>query len=163
MARRQHSSKLTIAWDEVLDTSPLRVLYGWDPLTEFIARALKIPRLYRYGDKLAACSLAVFHAGDELGWHFDRAAFAVTVMLQPAASGGEFDYVPGLRPEAGDDPTALLATLEGQGASPRQLVNAPGTLSLFRGHRSLHRVTPVGVSGRGSTPCSPIRNNRPMG
>lgn len=143
LAMRQHSAKLTIAWDEVTRESPLRVLYGWDPLIDFVAEALNIAKLYRYDDKLGACSLAVFETGDELGWHFDRAAFAVTVMLQPAESGGHFDYIPGLRPDAGADPAALMARLGGHGEVPGRLVNTPGTLSLFRGHRSMHRVTPV--------------------
>ena len=57
--------------------------------------------------------------GDEQGWHFDDNEFVISLLLQKPAQGGEFEYVPMIRSD-------------------------PGTLALFRGTRSLHRVSPVG-------------------
>ena len=46
-------------------------------------------------DSLDALEIAVFRPGDQLGWHFDNSEFSVTIMLQDAHEGGQFDYVPG--------------------------------------------------------------------
>jgi hypothetical protein len=61
-------------------------------------------------------------------------------MLQPAEAGGDFEFFPNLR-TAGKD--AVVARLTGSRSGVIRLDNDPGTLSLFRGHHSMHRVTPV--------------------
>ena len=81
--------------------------------------------------------------GDELGWHVDNADFVVTLMLQPSISGGAFEYVPMLRSADDPSPHGVRALLTGDRAGVRELSPAPGTLALFRGRLSPHRVTPV--------------------
>jgi len=34
-----------------------------------------------------------FTAGQQLGWHFDRSDFSVTLSLQAASAGGDFEYI----------------------------------------------------------------------
>ena len=90
----------------------------------------------------------MFHGeGDELGWHVDNADFVVTLMLQPSTSGGAFEYVPMLRRADDPSPDAVRALLTGDRTGVRELSPAPGTLALFCGRLSPHRVTPV---------CGPI-------
>lgn len=139
----QHSSKSAVAWDLVEPASPLRVAYTADELTRFLGRALGVDELFRYADPLGAASLMVFDEGDELGWHFDRAPFAVTVMLQPAERGGAYEYHYSLRDDADENPSGVRAALRGELSGRITLPAEPGTLSLFRGRHSLHRVTPV--------------------
>ena len=139
----QHSSKLTIAWDEIAEESALRTVYNWDPLTDFIGQALEMPRFYRYGDALGACSVALFEQGDELGWHFDRSHFAVTLMLQPADAGGDYEYFHMLRSPESENYEEVAARLTGSRSGVIALPSEPGTLSFFRGRYSMHRVTPV--------------------
>ena len=101
-ARTVRSAKHGIAYDYIPAGAPLRRLYESDDLSRFIALVLDKPVLYRSADPLDALQITTFWPGDELGWHFDRSEFSVTVMYQPAGSGGDFVYAPGLRSD--DDP-----------------------------------------------------------
>jgi hypothetical protein len=139
----QRSAKLTIGYDRIAVDSPLRRLYEADALTGFIRDALGAPALYRDADSSGALSLAIFERADELGWHFDRSEFAVTLMLAPARDGGDYEYVQNLRSEADENLDGVQAVLQGRApGSVVSLGSEPGTLSLFRGRFSLHRVTP---------------------
>ena len=128
--------------------APLRRLYESDDLTKFIAAVLGKPVLYRSADPLDALQITAFHEGQELGWHFDRSEFSVTVMYQQAEGGGDFEYAPGLRSENDENYEGVQAVLHGDRSGLRILPSAPGTLAFFRGEHALHQVTPV----KGKTP-----------
>jgi hypothetical protein len=112
-------------------------------MTAFMAAALGKDRLYRSADPLDALQITAFEPGDELGWHFDRSEFSVTVMYAPADSGGEFVYVPGLRSDQAPNYDEVAAVLAGDQTRVRPMPSGPGTLAFFHGHNALHRVTPV--------------------
>jgi hypothetical protein len=116
-------------------------------VTRFIAAVLEKTTLFRSEDPLDGCNMTVYEAGDELGWHFDQSEFSVTLMIQRAEQGGDFEYAPMVRTpddERYDDVRRVLL-----GETPAKvLASGPGTLAFFRGRYSLHRVPPVG----GSTP-----------
>jgi hypothetical protein len=139
----QHSSKNAIAWDQIDAGSPVRIAFEWATLTRFVGEAFELEACYRDEDPLGACSLMLFEEGDELGWHFDRASFVVTLMLQTSEGGGEFEFYPNLRTGKDENHEGVRERLTGSRAGVIPLVNEPGTLSLFRGHYSMHRVTPV--------------------
>src|SRR6201999_767273 len=120
--------------------SPLRLIYGSAAMTTFVGRALGIDELYRDADPAGALSFAIFERDDELGWHFDRSEFAVTLMLQPSSSGGAYEYVKDLRSVADENHAGVSRVLDGDRAPVISLHNDPGTLSLFRGRYSIHRV-----------------------
>ncbi len=131
----------SIAWDLIEPQSLLRRLYLWDPLVAFVGGVLGYDPFYRFADPLGACSVNVFRAGMSHAWHFDEAAYTTTLMLQKPESGGDFEYVPFLRPEQGEDYEAVGRVLDGDESGVVRLPFEPGTLSLFHGSRSLHRVT----------------------
>jgi hypothetical protein len=139
----EHSSKNAIAWDLIDQDSPLRIAYESDALTRFLGDALSMNEFHRYADPFGAASLMLFEDGDELGWHFDRSPFAVTVMLAPSRDGGEYQYHHHLRSADDENPAGVLAALNDEQPGRITLPNEPGTLSMFRGQYSLHRVTPV--------------------
>ena len=64
-------------------------------------------------------------------------------MLQPAASGGDFEYVPNLRNEHEENYPAVRRLLQGDMTNVIHLPSSPGTLAFFRGRHSIHRVTPI--------------------
>jgi hypothetical protein len=142
-ALEQRSAKRAIAYDLIPPTSPIRRLYESDDLTNFIAAVLERPVLYRSADPLDALEIAIFGDGDELGWHFDRSDFSVTVMYQQAEAGGHFDYYPGLRNAHDENYPAVQEILHGDRDGVIRLPSSPGTLAVFRGQHALHRVTPV--------------------
>jgi hypothetical protein len=144
---RVHSSKRALGFNHCGASSPLRILYEWDGLVTFLHDVLELPDLYHDADPVGACSVMFYDQGDELGWHFDNSEFAVTLMLQESLDGGEFEYVPAIRTPEDENFAAVQAVLRGARDRVRSLHAAPGTLTLFRGRYSLHRVTPV----RGTT------------
>lgn len=137
------SAKQLIAYDQIPSSSPLRGVYESDALTEFVGAALGVNPIYRQADEIGALTVMTYGRGDELGWHFDNADFVVTLMLQASTAGGAFEYVPMLRTPHDDNPEGVAALLGGDRNGVRTMSPEPGTLALFRGHFSPHRVTPV--------------------
>lgn len=136
------TDKGNVPYDLIPSGALLRTLYEWDPVLEFVAAVLGEPRLYRHQDPMAALNINVHGEGQELGWHFDRTDFAITLSLQQCEIGGSFEYVPNLRSADDENYAAVAAILAGGTEGLCRTDAAPGTLTLFRGHHSLHRVTP---------------------
>jgi hypothetical protein len=132
-----------IAYDMFPTTSPLRQLYEWNPLMEFIGAVLQRRPLYRYADPLGALNLAVMTAGDELQWHYDQTDFVISLALQAAESGGDFEVAPLIRSAADEHYPEVQRVLHGDRASVVRLPMRPGTLLVFEGRHSIHRVSPI--------------------
>jgi hypothetical protein len=100
--------------------------------------------LHRYADPFGALNLAVMGEGEELQWHFDQTDFVVSVAIQTADSGGHFEVHPRIRTENDERYDDVAAVLAGSRAGCVTLPMTPGTLLVFEGRNSLHRVSPVG-------------------
>ncbi len=82
--------------------------------------------------------------GQELGWHFDNSSFAITLLIQKPEAGAAFEYVRDVRDADRGDMNYEQAGRVLNGDVPVQTLSMdPGTLVLFRGRNSLHRVTPT--------------------
>jgi len=125
-----------------------RVVYGSEEMLRFVAAVLEQDELYRSADPLDGCNLTVYEEGDELGWHFDQSEFSVTLMIQRAERGGDFEYAPNIREPGDEHYLEVREVLLHESLRTAQLISEPGTLAFFRGRYSLHRVPPV----EGSTP-----------
>ena len=138
------SALTALPYDRFDRHSQIRALYEWDPLLDFVAAALGVDHLYRYDDALGALNVAAMADGDELAWHFDHTDFVVSIALQPSEAGGDFECVPKLR-HADDECYDEVADVLAGRASHRTttLPMTAGTLVLFAGRTSLHRVTPI--------------------
>lgn len=138
------SSKGCITDDLLPPDSALRQLYESDVFKTFLCEVLGEAALHPYADPLSSINLHFAEPGQELGWHFDNSSFAITLMIQAPAAGGRFEYVADLRDaDAGDmNFSGVEKVLDGE-TPVRTLVMEPGTLVLFRGRNSLHRVAPV--------------------
>ena len=107
----------------------------------FLAALLDRSTLYRYADPFGALNLAVMRDGDELHWHFDQTDFVVSIAIQSSIDGGDFDNAKLIRSsgdEHYDDVAAVLA-----GRAPERVRTepmTPGTLMVFEGRNSMHRV-----------------------
>lgn len=142
-AHQVRSVKHGIAYDYIPEDAPMRRLYASDDLTRFIAAVLQKPVLYRSADPLDALQVTTMGDGDELGWHFDRSEFSITVMYQPSKGGGEFYYHPNLRSDVDPNYEGVQRVLQGDTTGQMLLPSAPGTLAFFHGKNALHHVTPV--------------------
>jgi hypothetical protein len=132
-----------VAYDMFPPASPLRQLYEWDPMMRFIEAVLQRGSLYRYADPLGALNLAVMHAGDELQWHFDMTDFVVSLAIQDAAEGGDFLVAPHVRNVSDECYPDVKAVLDGTSDRVLRLEMTPGTLLIFEGRHSIHKVTPI--------------------
>jgi hypothetical protein len=138
------SSKGCITDDIVPANSALRTLYTADLFQDFLCDVLGEGGLFEYADPLSSINIHYADTGQELGWHFDNSSFAITLMIEPAEQGGQFEYVTGVRDaDAGDmNFDGVAAVLDGQ-TSVKRLAMDAGALVLFRGRNAMHRVTPT--------------------
>ena len=137
-----------VAYDLMPHDSPLRQLYEWDPLKELIAAILDRGPLHRYADPFGALNLAVMEDGDELQWHFDQTDFVVSLAIQAADEGGDFEVAPLVRAADDERYDDVAAVLGGDTDRVVTLAMAPGTLLIFEGRNSLHRVSPIRGASR---------------
>ncbi|MDH3689593.1 MAG: hypothetical protein OEU36_08980 [Gammaproteobacteria bacterium] len=144
--RRLKTDVGSIAYDHLPQAGALCRLYQWDPLTRFMGLVLGYEKFYRGDDPLGALSINVFEPGGGHSWHFDESHFTVTIMVQPAEQGGVFEYVSNIRTPDDDNYDTVGQILEGKHQGVLQLPFEPGTLSIFAGRNTLHRVTTVGGS-----------------
>lgn len=144
------STKGLLADDQIGDDSPLKSVYNDAEFREFVAETVGLDAIHPYADPMSSVNMHFHRDGEELGWHFDNSAFAVTAPFQLPEAGGVFEYVPALRDSDRGDQNfnGVAAVLDGQ-RSVERLTLVPGDLVLFRGRDSLHRVTPsVGTRTR---------------
>ncbi len=133
-----------IAFDQMSPDSPSRQLYESDDLLDFVSTITDEPELYRCVDPLVSCHFSVFRDGDELGWHYDpKTNLVVTLQLQDADDGGDFEFANGVRGEEFDNAEIELAIIEDRYDDVQGPDLRPGTLTIINGHSSFHRVTPV--------------------
>ena len=138
------STKGCVTDDQISEDSYLKVLYKAQVFRDFLAEVLGERCLYGYADSLSSINIHYASATQELGWHFDNSSFAVTLLIQEPKKGGEFQYVRSFRnAETGEmNFNGVARLLEGK-VEYRSLAMNAGTLVLFRGRNSIHRVTPV--------------------
>lgn len=124
--------------------SILRAIYAWPAFAPFVQAALGEERFYPYADPLADVIVNLAEAGNGFPWHFDTNNYTVTLAIQNAESGGDFEYSPHLRTPTDENYTGVEAVLDGDSRLIRTLRLEPGDLQIFKGRYSLHRVTPLG-------------------
>ncbi len=144
LRRLVETEKDTVAYADIPADNLTRRLYQSDDVLAFVNDVLDQGTLYRHADPLAALNLQGFSAGQQLGWHFDRSDFSVTLAIQTPEAGGDFEYVRLLRRSDDECYATVGRFLEDPTTQRIQILpQVAGTLTMFRGRYSLHRVTPV--------------------
>jgi hypothetical protein len=131
----------TLCADQIAGTI-ISQIYEWTPLAEFLAVVMERPALFLMDDPLARVNVIGYHAGETLNWHFDRSQFTTTLLIQAPEAGGEFQYRSDLRSDADPNYDGVACLLRGEDRLVRTLPLKPGTLNVFKGRNTLHRVTP---------------------
>ncbi len=132
----------TICSDQI-PTSVMMKLYQWPPFAAFLAAVMEKPTLYQMDDPLARLNIIGYGHGEALNWHFDRSEFTTTLLLQSPERGGVFQYRTGLRSDEDANYDGVADFLNHGQASASSLQLSAGTLNVFRGKNTAHRVTPV--------------------
>jgi len=136
-----------VAADLIPSDHLLRFLYESQIMIDFLSQVREIP-IYRNQDKYQSLNLSVMEQGGCQQWHFDSGNMVTTLLLQSPDSGGEFEYVPDIRSDLDENFDKVRKVLDGDRRDVKKLKLEPGTLTLFKGHYSLHRVTEVQGSTR---------------
>lgn len=141
-------SNAFIPADNFGDGSALRAIYEWRPFFDFIREALREPeeRFFRYADPLADVIVNMADEGNGFPWHFDTNNYTVTLAIQNADEGGDFEYAPDIR-KGDENFDAVSEVLDEKSDLVTSLRLEPGDLQIFKGRYSLHRVAPL----RGNT------------
>ena len=148
--RRFMATTLGVVADDLIPAdSALRALYTWPAFQGFLAAIMGYPALYPNEDRFQALNVIVYEPGEQSDWHFDPDnEFTVTLLLQEADEGGAFSLVPDLRSAAGENYDGVGRVLDGDASRVVGVARPPGSLVVFRGHDSLHRVAPVSGARR---------------
>ena len=123
--------------------SILRSIFEWPAFAPFIQQALGEERFYPYADPLADVIVNLAEQGNGFPWHFDTNNYTVTLAIQNAEQGGDFEYSPHLRSPTDENYAGVQAVLDGDPKLIRTLRLEPGDLQIFKGRYSLHRVKPL--------------------
>jgi len=129
--------------DELEPASLLRKIYDSDVIVHFISDCLNVGPIYRWADPLGRNPYSVMKDGDYFPWHFDGNDFTVSLLVQEAETGGDFEYCPNIRTANAESFDDVKATLKGNRSNVKVLKLREGDLQIFRGRYSLHRVTPT--------------------
>jgi hypothetical protein len=138
-------SNAFIPADNFVPGGALRSIFDTPGFDAFIRECLEEPkeRFFRYADPLADVIVNMAEAGNGFPWHFDTNNFTVTLALQNADKGGEFEYAAGIRDTVSENFADVAKVLDGTSDRVRQLRLEPGDLQIFKGRYSLHRVAPL--------------------
>ena len=132
----------TLCADQLIG-NPVLKIYEWQPLIDFLGLVMGKAQLYTMEDPLARVNVMAYREGEALNWHFDRSEFTTTLLLQSPKAGGEFEYRTNLRSETDPNYEGIKSLLLGSDPLKRSINPAPGTLNVFRGINTPHRVTKI--------------------
>jgi hypothetical protein len=132
----------TVCSDQIPESVPLWI-YEWPQFAVFLAATMNKEVLFAMRDPLARVNVMAYREGEALNWHFDRSEFTTTLLLQPADAGGEFQYRSNLRSDNDPNYDGVARLLRGQDNEVKTLQLGAGTLNVFKGKNTAHRVTPA--------------------
>ena len=137
-------SNAFIPADNFLKSGALRRIFDHEGFDEFIRACLNEPKdkFFRYADPLADAIVHVSLEGNGFPWHFDTNNYTVTLAIQNATEGGEFEYAPMIR-QKNENFAEVSKVLKNQSNLVKSINLQPGDLQLFKGRYSLHRVAPL--------------------
>jgi hypothetical protein len=138
------SDKGCVPHDLIPNKSYLNIIYRSEVFKKFIKTILNVRDIYSYKDNLSSINYNYYEQFQQLGWHFDNATFAITLMINAPIKGGEFQYInKGRNVEKNYINKKLINSVLNGTKKTNTLKVKPGTLILFYGQNYLHRVTPV--------------------
>lgn len=140
--RKVETISHTVCADQIPGSTVLAI-YEYEPLLRFLAAAMGKSKLHVMQDPLARTNVMAYRAGEALNWHFDRSEFTTTLLLQAPERGGDFEYRTDLRSDDNPNYDGVAKLLEGRDLEAKILRLKPGTLNVFRGKNTAHRVTTV--------------------
>jgi len=129
--------------DILEEFSDLRAIYNNDIMLQSVSDCLGIAPIYRWSDPLGCNPSSVMDVASHFPWHFDGNEFTVSILVQEAEKGGQFQYSPDIRSTEHENFDEVAKILNGDHEKVISLELCPGDMQIFKGRFSMHRVTPV--------------------
>ena len=123
--------------------SILRAIFDWPAFSPFVKEVLGEEKFFPYADPLADVTVNLAEEGGGFPWHFDTNNYTVTLAIQNAEHGGDFEYSPMVRSLTDENYDVVEKVLDGDKNLIKTLKLEPGDLQIFKGRYSLHRVAPL--------------------
>jgi hypothetical protein len=141
----EDTSTRMLAYDQIPESSSLKAFYHADAVRQMIADIVGCDELFDSEDPYQPANYVCYEHGDQSSWHFDSDnSFTVTLMIQAADEGGEFQMSPGARTDTDQNYNHVAEVLQGKrDDTVVTIAREAGALCVFRGCNALHRVTPV--------------------
>ena len=118
-------------------------IYESEEFVKFLAAMVGKPVLYPMADRLGRVNVMAYYEGEALNWHFDRSEFTITLLLQSPETGGEFQICKGLRNQGGFNLDEIGRMLADNGGNVLTQQMSAGSLTIFQGKYTAHRITPI--------------------
>jgi len=132
----------TICADQ-LTGSVVEKVYEYALLRQFLADTMGKKSLHLMDDPLARLNVMASREGEALNWHFDQSEFTTTIMLQASEEGGKLELRSELRTPEDSNIDAIARLVNGENSENQIVTLSPGSLNVFRGVNTPHRVTTV--------------------
>ena len=130
----------TVCGDQ-LEQTVIDWIYSWPQMAVFLAATMDKSALFTMADPLARMNIMRYGEGEALNWHFDRSEFTTTLLLQEPSGGGEFLYRTALRSDLDPNYDGVARVLENKDPEVKSHFLKAGTLNVFKGKNTLHKVT----------------------
>lgn len=139
---QDHTTLGVVAYDQISPASVIRQIYEDQRVLAFLGDALG-REVHYYECPLGKINYSMMKHNDYLRWHFDHSDFVVAIPIQSADEGGVYEYVYNLRSAHDECFADVKQVLTGDRARVQILETPPGSLVLFEGRYTLHRVTEI--------------------
>jgi hypothetical protein len=140
--RKTQTINHTICYDQIPNSIPAWI-YEWPSFIVFLAATMNKETLFAMRDPLARLNVMAYRDGEALNWHFDRSEFTTTILLQAPDEGGDFVYRSDLRSESDPNYDGVAKLLEGKDDQVKSLKLSAGTMNVFRGKNTAHKVSTI--------------------
>jgi hypothetical protein len=153
LGKQVRAMKHSNAYNQILNyqipnDSDLRAIYLWPMMTEFVRLVQGVDQLHLSQCPHLALTMKAAFEGDTDGWHYDPNDGVVTLLLQAPDEGGEFEYAPNIRSREDQNYEGVKRLFDNPEKQGRRVEQSPGSLTLFNGRNSIHRVKPVGKTAK---------------
>ena len=141
--RIMSTSKKCIPNDLIPKKSVLQKIYDSTVVRSFFLDLLNKEELHPYQDPLSSININYYDEGDALGWHFDNSDYTITLLVKNCAEGGVYEFFNDMRYKEGDEDYGFVEKILDEKIKGTKVESLEGDLMIFKGNKSIHRVTAV--------------------
>ena len=143
MNLEDHTTLGVVAYDQIAATEVIRQVYDSPEFLRYIGDATGRGPIYYYDCPMGKVNYSMMRDADYLRWHFDQSDFVVSIPVVLPEAGGVYEYVYNIRSTENEIYNEVKKVLQGDRSQVKELDTPPGSLVLFEGRYTLHRVTPI--------------------